>query len=303
MSLLFLNSQSATAQAPGKGGAPQVEVVFCLDTTGSMAGLINSARMKIWSICNQISAGKPAPKLKVGIVAYRDRGDEYITKIVDLSEDLDSVHRQLLALKADGGGDEPEDVNKALYDSVQEISWSNDPNTLRMIFLVGDAPPHMDYGDQLQYPEICKMAVAKDIIINTIQCGNSAETRKYWVDIARLGEGSYVQIDGDDQPPMPFPPPPPPKGGLGGIKKKKTSPLRPPVTPAPAPVPVDDFRTPAPAPIPALPPSFSLDGRGSSGLGSISTTVLPMAPSSEVTALTTPSVPRRVPPVAFRATK
>ena len=52
----------------------------------------------------------------------------------------------------------------------------------------------MDYKE-VQYPEICKTAVAKDIIINTVQCGNHAETRKYWQDICRLGEGRYVQID------------------------------------------------------------------------------------------------------------
>jgi Mg-chelatase subunit ChlD len=212
LSTLCIPSWPASAQAqPGKGEAPQVEIVFCLDTTGSMAGLINTARKKIWSINKQIAAGKPTPRIKIGLVAFRDRGDEYVTKVIDLSDDLDSIHRQLSAFKADGGGDEPEDVNKALYDAVQEINWSNDPNTLKMIFLVGDAPPHMDYADELQYPEICKMAVAKDIVINTIQCGNSPETRKYWIDIARLGEGSYVQIEAEeDRAPAEAPVLPPP---------------------------------------------------------------------------------------------
>jgi len=295
MALLFLSTQSATAQAPGKGGAPQIEVVFCLDTTGSMAGLINSARTKIWAITNQIAAGKPAPKLKIGIVAYRDRGDEYITKITDLSEDLDSVHRQLLALRADGGGDEPEDVNKALYDAVQEISWSNDPNTLRMIFLVGDAAPHMDYGDQLQYPEICKMAVAKDIIINTIQCGNSAECRKYWVDIARLGEGSYVQIDGDDAPPMPFPPPLPPKTGFKARPPIKKAPVRPPVdSPAVPPGFGADIRTVPSAPATAF--DFAADL--SLSVPVTSTSVPALAPSTTVSRRTW-----SLPPAAFVPTK
>ena len=70
---------------------PQVEVVFCLDTTGSMGGLIEAAKQKIWSISNQIASGKPTPELKVGLVAYRDKGDAYITKVHDLSDDLDAV--------------------------------------------------------------------------------------------------------------------------------------------------------------------------------------------------------------------
>src|SRR6266498_4936548 len=68
---------------------PKVEVVFCLDTTGSMGGLIDAAKQKIWAICNQIAAGNPTPRLRVGLVAFRDRGDDYITKVHDLTDDLD----------------------------------------------------------------------------------------------------------------------------------------------------------------------------------------------------------------------
>src|SRR6266702_4753155 len=84
---------------------PQVEVVFCLDTTGSMGGLIEAAKQKIWSISNQIASGKPTPELKVGLVAFRDKGDAYITKVYDLSDDLDAVHATLKTFQAQGGGD------------------------------------------------------------------------------------------------------------------------------------------------------------------------------------------------------
>src|SRR5262249_44288331 len=56
-------------------------------------------------------------------------------------------------------------------------------------------PPKMNYRDDVQYPETGKLAVQKDIIINTVQCGNHKETQKYWQDICRKAEGSYVQID------------------------------------------------------------------------------------------------------------
>src|SRR5262245_21094367 len=181
--------------APKAQAKPQVEVVFCLDTTGSMGGLIDAAKRKIWAICNQIAGGKPTPNLKVGLVAFRDRGDEYVTKITDLTDDLDAIHTTLMSYKADGGGDEPESVNQAIYESVTKIKWSKDKKTLKIIFLVGDAPPHMDYKDDVKYPDSCKLAVKNDIIINTIQCGRHKETEKYWRDICRLAEGSYVQID------------------------------------------------------------------------------------------------------------
>src|SRR4051812_15644493 len=77
---------SQGAAPPVRGPKPKVEVVFCLDTTGSMTGLIDGAKAKIWAICNQIAGGKPTPDLKVGLVAYRDRGDDYITKVYDLTD-------------------------------------------------------------------------------------------------------------------------------------------------------------------------------------------------------------------------
>src|SRR5262245_9544186 len=176
---------------------PQVEVVFCLDTTGSMGGLIDAAKQKIWSICNQIAAGKPTPELKVGLVAYRDRGanEEYVTKVFDLTADLDAIHTHLMGFRAAGGADFTESVNQALNEAVTKITWSKNKKTLKIIFLVGDAPPHMDYPDDVKYPDTCKLAVRNDIIINTIQCGTHADTKKFWQEICRLAEGSYVQID------------------------------------------------------------------------------------------------------------
>jgi Mg-chelatase subunit ChlD len=176
---------------------PKVEVVFCLDTTGSMSGLIEAAKQKIWSVSNQIASGKPTPDVKIGLVAYRDRRDAYVTQVTDLTDDLDAVYAKLREFKAQGGGDGPESVNQALHDSVHKIKWSTDKDTLRLIFLVGDAPPHMDYKDDVKYPETCKAACEKAIIVNTIQCGADAQCRKFWQEIALKAEGTYVAIGQD----------------------------------------------------------------------------------------------------------
>jgi Mg-chelatase subunit ChlD len=184
----------AAAEKAKKPARPRIEVVFCLDTTGSMGGLIEGAKAKIWAICNQILGGKPTPDLKVGLVAYRDKGDEYVTKVIDLTDDLDAIHGHLKGFVANGGGDEPESVNQALADAVNKVRWSTDRKTLRIIFLVGDAPPHMDYTDDVKYPDTCKKACEKGIIINTIQCGAGAECTRHWKEIAVKAEGSYAAI-------------------------------------------------------------------------------------------------------------
>ena len=171
-----------------------VEVVFCLDTTGSMSGLIEGAKSKVWAICNQILNGRPMPMLKVGLVAFRDKGDEYVTKVFDLRDDLDEVYADVQTFVATGGGDTPEAVNQALDDAVNKISWSRDRNTLKILYLVGDAPPHMDYPDDVKYPTTCAVAVERGIIINTIQCGNDADCTRHWKDICEQAKGAYVAI-------------------------------------------------------------------------------------------------------------
>lgn len=185
----------ALAAAPGPvKPQPQIEVCFVLDTTGSMSGLIAGAKAKIWSIANQLVAARPAPRLKIALLAYRDRGDEYVTRIFDLSEDIDAVYANLQTFRAAGGGDTPESVNQALHEAVTKISWSADRNVYKAIFLVGDCPPHMDYPDDVKFPASCQLAAKKDIVINTIQAGDYADTTPIWKHIASLAEGAFVAI-------------------------------------------------------------------------------------------------------------
>jgi Mg-chelatase subunit ChlD len=174
---------------------PKVDVVFVLDTTGSMSGLIQTAKDKIWSIATTMASAQPTPEIRIGLVAYRDRGDHYVTQVVDLSDDLDSVYAALMDFQADGGGDTPESVNKALYDAVHNISWSQNSQAYQVVFLVGDAPPHMDYQDEVNYPEIVAAATRKGIVINTIQCGDSPITAEPWTQIASLGHGKFFQVE------------------------------------------------------------------------------------------------------------
>lgn len=173
----------------------RIEVVFALDTTGSMSGLIQTAKDKIWSIANTMASAEPAPEIAIGLVAYRDRGDDYVTKVFDLNTDLDAIYAQLIDFKAGGGGDGPESVNKALDDALHEISWSAGKDSYQAIFLVGDAPAHMDYQNERQFPELAKLAAKRGIVINTIRCGNAQNTQEQWQLIAAATNGSFFSVD------------------------------------------------------------------------------------------------------------
>ena len=180
-----------------KGKKPKketIEVCFVLDTTGSMGGLIEGAKQKIWAIANEILASEPTPNLRIGLIGYRDRKEAYVTQVHDLSDDIDDIYAKLMKFQAQGGGDTPESVNQALHEAVTKIKWNKSKKVLKLVFLVGDAPPHMDYQDDVKYPEICKLAAKSNIILNTVQCGSMASTTPIWKEIAKLAEGDFVAI-------------------------------------------------------------------------------------------------------------
>ena len=185
-------------QAPPAAAArPQVELVFALDTTGSMSGLIEGAKRKIWSLASFVAQGQPTPDLRVGLVAYRDVGDAYVTRVYDLDQDLDRVYRRLRSFAAAGGGDTPEHVARALDESVRKMSWSQGQGVVKVIYLVGDAPPHTDYHDGYDIARSARAAAARGIQVHTIECGTDPDTAASWRRIASLGGGQFMTIRQD----------------------------------------------------------------------------------------------------------
>jgi uncharacterized protein YegL len=172
-------------------------MVFVLDTTGSMGGLIEGAKQRIWGIINEVMQKPTKPRVRVGLVAYRDNGDEYVTKLLPITEDLDKAYTTLMEYRAGGGGDTPENVRKALAEGVRGAGWSKARKGLaQIVFLVGDAPPQ----NYVQEPDVLittAEAVRKNMIVNTIQCGNLDGTKEIWQTIALRGEGKYFAIAQD----------------------------------------------------------------------------------------------------------
>lgn len=177
----------------GQSG-PKVDIVFALDTTSSMSGLIAGAKAKIWEIARKAQEGKPAPELRVGLVAYRDKGDQYVTQVLDLTSDLDKVYATLTALRAQGGGDLPEHVIKGLDDAIGAVHWSDDTRGVKLIYLVGDAPPH-NYDDAPTLDDVLGRARQRGIRISAIRCGDNAQTLATWTTIAQRTDGEVSTIE------------------------------------------------------------------------------------------------------------
>lgn len=191
-----LASNKAIAEKDAPAEKARIDLAFCIDTTGSMQSEIDTVKAKTKEIVAKLSGSKPVPHVRVGLVAFRDRGDEYVTKVFPFSDDIDAVVKDISSLKADGGGDGPEAVNQALHAAVSDLKWSSDKKTVKMLFLIGDAEPHFYPGD-FKWEEESKKAIARGIQINTIACEglqSSAQGMQTFQKIAKLADGSCENL-------------------------------------------------------------------------------------------------------------
>jgi len=169
----------------------QIDVVFAVDTTGSMGGLLDGAKRTVWSIATHIRKTDPNANLRIGLVAYRDIGDDYVTRPYMLTTDLDSVFTELSTYQASGGGDTPENVDAALDDTLHKMQWR--PGAKKLVFLVGDAPP-ATRGDVPSYDKLAREAATRNITINTIRCGTDHNTAQAFQQIASISNGEFSSI-------------------------------------------------------------------------------------------------------------
>jgi Mg-chelatase subunit ChlD len=194
----FAAESKQEGQKKEASARPHMDLAFCIDTTGSMQGEIDMVKTKTKSLVAQLSHGKPSPIVRVGVVAYRDFGDVYVTKIFPFSDDIDKVVKDISDLKADGGGDGPEAVDRGLHSAIKELKWSSDKHTAKVLFLIGDAGPHGTASD-LDWRADCRAAIASGIQINTIGCagleGYSAPSGvDVFKQIAHLADGKFESL-------------------------------------------------------------------------------------------------------------
>jgi len=117
-----------------------------------------------------------------------------VTQRHELTDDLDGLFTHLRQLQADGGGDSPEHVGRGLGEAVSKLSWDPGRETMKLIFLVGDAPP-ADRHDQWNFQLWAKRAAEQHIVVNTVRCGGDPETQTQWKYAAKVTDGRYESLE------------------------------------------------------------------------------------------------------------
>lgn len=172
----------------------RVDLVIALDTSGSMSGLISSARQKLWDIVNVVGEKHRNAKLRVGLLTYGSSGNEndgYVVLRSHLTHDLDSIYSKLFELSTSGG---TEYVGRVVHRATEELDWHRGKRTLRVIFVAGNESADQDR--RMPVAKALRQARRKGIFVNAIYCGNKSEgAAKSWVQVAREGRGVYAAID------------------------------------------------------------------------------------------------------------
>lgn len=134
--------RTVTITLPIAGRAPEaLDLLLAIDTTGSMTDELSYLQVELDSIVASLRRIRPGTNIRVGLVVYRDEGDEYVTRRFELTGDLASLRRQLGAQQANGGGDYPEAVDRAFAEA-NRFDWREDAT--KVMLHVADAPPHAE---------------------------------------------------------------------------------------------------------------------------------------------------------------
>ena len=169
----------------------RLDLVFLIDATGSMADEIGKLKATLHSIAAEMARLPSQPDLCFGLVAYRDKGDAFLLRSHDFTNDLGAFQAVLNGLQAGGGGDYPEAMNEALHETVHNLSWRGDGAT-RMVVLLADAPPHLDYGGPY-YDDDMLAALGKGIKVFSVGASGLDKQGEYIQrQIAQYTGGRFV---------------------------------------------------------------------------------------------------------------
>ncbi|MCP5023809.1 MAG: VWA domain-containing protein [bacterium] len=190
--------QPAPAMAPAGAGVNVIDLAICLDTSGSMDGLIDSAKQTLWSIVNDMALVEPAPVLRVALLTFGNDGHNaengWVHVDSHLTTDLDIISQKLFALTTNGG---TEYVGRVVNAARADLHWSEDPGALKLLVVAGNESADQD--PTISFRDASKNAISAGIMVNSIYCGDAMDNlAPAWREVSLLADGHFASIDADN---------------------------------------------------------------------------------------------------------
>lgn len=187
---------SATKTAIPNTDQALVQVALLLDTSGSMNGLIDQARYQLWNVVSELSKaerdGRPT-SLEIAVYQYGSdllpKKDGFLRQLIGFTDNLDDVSAALFSLTTDGS---EEYCGQVIGAAVNELEWSKREDVYKVAFIAGNES--FDQGP-VTFGSLLASISERDIILNTIFCGNKQKGDAQWRSAAQLVGGSFTKID------------------------------------------------------------------------------------------------------------
>lgn len=148
-----LVQKDSTVEIDLEGVSPKtdkkLDLMIVCDTTGSMFDELEYLQKELISILNSVERNNANIPTRVSVNFYRDDGDEYVVRDFPFTTDFSEAEKQMSEQWADGGGDFPEAVDKALANALEQHDWDED--AVKLMFIVLDAPPHSEDPQVVSY--------------------------------------------------------------------------------------------------------------------------------------------------------
>ena len=172
-----------------------VDLVIALDVSGSMSGLIDSAKQRLWDIVNELAQANPQPDLRMAILTYGNPayGEQsgYVKVDMPFTRDLDAINRTLFSFGTSGGD---EYVSRVIHRSVTDLAWSSNADALKIIFVAGNEEANQDPVIPVELAS--QLAANSGIVVNTIYCGSESDNIVAgWRQFSTLTNGLFASID------------------------------------------------------------------------------------------------------------
>lgn len=190
----YANDQVLAVELEQENQAVRVDLMYVIDTTGSMGDELEYLKAEIQDVIER-AAEQTGAEIRTSVNFYRDEGDEYVVKYYDFREDAKEVAALVGEQSANGGGDNPEAVHTALDNALHQHDWSED-STVKLMFLVLDAPPHDNEEVQAQILSLTEEAAARGIrIIPVAASGADENTQQLLRSMAVMTGGTFIFLD------------------------------------------------------------------------------------------------------------
>lgn len=171
-----------------------VDIAFVVDATGSMGDEINYLQAELLDVIRRVREGLPGVDLQMGSVFYRDKNEEYLTRVQAFTKESSTAVSFVEQQQAQGGGDYPEAVEAALESALDSLQWRDQAST-RLLFLVLDAPPHQEEENIKRLQVAITKAAQRGIQIIPVSCSGVDKNTEFLLrSMALATNGTYTFI-------------------------------------------------------------------------------------------------------------